>query len=196
MMVCIKVLIEGRAARIPEGWKAYSTTALLEDMGRKILVDPGSRPDLVGLMTEKRVRPDEIDMIYLTHYHLDHAMNIRMLPLVPIVDSEYLYRGIEISRHQGCLPGTGIRILPTPGHTNDHSSLLAHSGRGLEVICGDLFWFQEGDEPIEDMTSLLELEDPLAQDREALAKSRRMVVDMADVIIPGHGPEIVLDELQ
>ena len=59
--------------------------------------------------------------------------------------------------------------------------------KGNIVIAEDLFWWAEGEEQKTDRESLLNLKDEYMKDWDALIKSRKKVLDLADFIIPGHG---------
>jgi glyoxylase-like metal-dependent hydrolase (beta-lactamase superfamily II) len=51
--------------------------------------------------------------------------------------------------------------------------------QGKIAICGDVFWKKDYPKTPED--------DPYADDRKTLKKTRKKVLEMADYIIPGHG---------
>ena len=46
-MAKVKVLIEGYAKETDSGWLASSTTVLIEDSNKRIIVDPGINKDLL-----------------------------------------------------------------------------------------------------------------------------------------------------
>jgi N-acyl homoserine lactone hydrolase len=107
-----------------------------------------------------------IDIVVNTHMHYDHCGGNRLFPGVPIhvqarelVDARSLdnytirewvdFDGATYVEHEGevdLLPG--IRLLPTPGHTDGHQSVLVETGGRPVVVGGDVaVWFDELDEP-------------------------------------------------
>lgn len=51
---------------------------MIKYIGLNILVDPGAnRKKLLEALEKDGLRPEYIDMVFLTHYHLDHILNIR-----------------------------------------------------------------------------------------------------------------------
>jgi glyoxylase-like metal-dependent hydrolase (beta-lactamase superfamily II) len=96
-----------------------------------------------------------IDIVVNTHLHYDHCGGNRLFPGVPIhvqarelVDARSLdnytirewvdFDGATYVGHEGeveLLPG--IRLLPTPGHTDGHQSVLVETGGRPVVVGGD-----------------------------------------------------------
>jgi N-acyl homoserine lactone hydrolase len=95
--------------------------------------------------------PRDVVCVINTHLHFDHCGGNRLFPGVPIhVQRTELqgpydppewvdFEGATYVEHDGeaeILPG--IRVLPTPGHTNGHQSVLVDTSDGLVVIGGDV----------------------------------------------------------
>src|SRR3990172_4454147 len=117
-MTQITVLIEGYARQTPTGWLPSSPATLLEDSGRKILVDPGChRRLLIQKLDEYHLKTTDIDMIFLTHYHPDHALLAGMFADLPVLDGTTVYHQDQETEYQGCIPGTAIEVIATPGHS-------------------------------------------------------------------------------
>ena len=186
-MADLRILNEGSARREGEGWIAVPNTILVVEGRTKIIVDPGNHPKLLDLMEVRSVWPEEIETVFLTHSHIDHSLNIRFFPDATIVDGQYRYRGTGIMPHDGKIQGTDIEIVPTPGHSLDHASLIVPTDQGKTAVCGDLYWWESDTKQRTDYSSLLFLEDPFAVDRDLLMSSRRTIMRMADRFIPGHG---------
>ena len=70
----------------------------------------------------------------------------------------------------------GVKVLWTPGHTEEDASLLVETAEGIYVLTH--LW------SLPDMTTE---EDPLACNQAKLEKSRHKIVPLADWIIPGYG---------
>jgi glyoxylase-like metal-dependent hydrolase (beta-lactamase superfamily II) len=186
-MIDLRVLVQGSARMDGDDWIAYPTTIFIQDRAKRIIVDPGSHPGLQEILEMNSIWAEDIDHVFLTHTHIDHTMSMGLFPDASIIDGEYLYKGTRIMKHDGRIPGTKIEILLTPGHTPDHSSLLFEVKGRKTAVCGDLFWWVEGEDRRYDYSSLLFHDDQFCTDRDSLITSRRMVLRKAEVFIPGHG---------
>ncbi len=186
----VQVLIEGYARDLGDGsWEANSTTTLITtENGMRIVVDPGTRRDLLkDALQSVNLDFSAIEYVFLTHNHLDHVMNMALFPKAKIVDGETVYEGDRETGHKGKIPGTEVEIIATPGHTSGHASLLVHAPEGSVVVAGDVFWWMDGKQSPLGNEDLLNLPDEFAQDRDLLKKSREKVLKIADLVIPGHG---------
>lgn len=186
-MADVRILNKGSVQREGDGWIAVPNTVLIIDGKERILVDPGNHPKLIDIMEIRSIWPEEIKMIFLTHSHLDHTFNLKLFPEAVVIDRWWLYEGTRMLPHKMRIPGTNIEIIPTPGHSHDHASLLVPTPKGKTAICGDLFWWEEDKEQRTDYSSLLFQEDVFAVDRDKLLSSRRSILRTADYFIPGHG---------
>jgi glyoxylase-like metal-dependent hydrolase (beta-lactamase superfamily II) len=185
----VELLIEGYAGLSSNsGIVASSATVLIQSSGKIILVDPGCNAQMLFQSLESRhLAPDDIDMVFLTHYHPDHFLNIRFFPHQDVYDGTTIYRKDEEISYSTTLPGTEIEVVATPGHAFEHSSLLVKTPSGKCAIAGDVFWWEDNHKPNGDVSSLMELDDRFAQDLGLLKESRRKLLSMADFVIPGHG---------
>jgi glyoxylase-like metal-dependent hydrolase (beta-lactamase superfamily II) len=182
----VHVVVEGYARPLAGGgWQANSSCALVTTPGGlRILADPGgNRTLLLAGLRRLRVGRGAIAYVFLTHHHLDHAMNVALFRNAKVIDHEAVYDGDCATPVGGVIPGTDVAILPTPGHTPGHASLVVPSGRGTVVVAGDVFWWRAG----EPQTLDPEQPDDLAADPARLRRSREAVLERADWIIPGHG---------
>lgn len=89
----------------------------------------------------------------------------------------------ENSTLEETLPGTDIQVIQTPGHEDAHASLIVGTKEGKIVVVGDVFWWADGEEQTVDV----EKEDTYASNMEALKESRKKLLKIANLIIPGHG---------
>ena len=69
-----------------------------------------------------------------------------------------------------------IQILMTPGHSYDGISLIVKTKTGKVAICGDIYWRK--DYPKKDI---------YANNQKRLLQDRKLLLKIADFIIPGHG---------
>ncbi len=187
-MAKVKVLIEGYARETEDGWQASSSVVLVEDANRKILVDPGTNKELLlEKLSEKNLTFDDIDIIFLTHYHPDHSLLASLFYKSLILDGTTIYCGDKEMDYEEKIPGTNIEVIPTPGHTLEHCSLLVSTNEGKVVIAGDVFWWEDGKQKINNLEDLVKYDDPFMQDEKELKESRKKILEIADLIIPGHG---------
>lgn len=186
----IKVLIEGYAYEGPNGsFFASPTSTLIYHNEKKILIDPGANPDkLLEALKSEHLKPEDIDIVYLTHYHPDHFLNIRLFPEKDIIDGSTIWRKDEEISFSRTIPGTDLEILPTPGHSPEHTSILVPTDE-LSIVCiaQDVFWWNDGEQSTADYDALVNKEDPFASSMDDLKESRKKVLSLADFIVPGHG---------
>jgi len=194
-MAQITLLTQGYASRLEGGaLRASPSSVLIEDSGIKVLVDPGANEtQLLNAFLREELTPEDVDLIFLTHYHPDHLVNIRLFPGKDICDSGMIYRGDQEIPHGKFIPGTDIEVALTPGHSPEHASLLANADEGRWLIAGDLFWWFDDAEQKTDFESLVNLEDEFASDPATLKMSRRRALEVADIVIPGHGKPFALN---
>ncbi len=187
-MAEVKVLIEGYGKEIKNGWIASSTTTLIKLDNKNIIVDPGcNRQKLLDVLTDNNLKTDDIDYILLTHNHLDHIVLVGIFEKAQVVGSSEIYKDDYQVEHEGKISGLQIKILKTPGHSTDSRSFIVKIDNTTYAIAGDLFWWADSEKQKTDFDSLIAHEDPYAGDTKILEKSRQMILDMADYIIPGHG---------
>lgn len=184
----VKILVEGYAKEGKDGWMASSSTVLIRDSGLNILVDPGvNKGLLLKALSKEGLKPDEIDLIFITHYHPDHVLNIGLFPEKDILDGNIIYRGDKEIKFSGKIPNTNIKVIETPGHAHEHACLLVKTEKGKIVIAGDVFWWTDEEEEKTDFESLIKHKDSFVKDKEALTNSRKKILQIANYVIPGHG---------
>jgi len=187
-MAEVIVLIEGYAKKTGGIMLASPATVLVKDSGLNILIDPGANEKkLLAALAKEKVKPKDIDFVFLTHYHPDHILNIRLFPGKDILDGDTIYRGDKEIGFANKIPGTSILVIPTPGHAHEHASLIVKTKGGKVCVAGDLFWWADDVKQKIDRASLISLEDPYEKNHEQLIESRKKILAMADWIIPGHG---------
>lgn len=187
-MAEVKVLIEGYAKETENGWVASSTTTLVKESGKYILVDPGkNRKLLLGRLSKEGLCPTDISFVFMTHYHVDHNLLMGIFSKAKVLDDETIYDEDRETAHQSVIPGTKIKIIKTPGHERFHGSLVVPTPDGVVVVAGDVFWWADDEKQKTDQKGLLEHRDPFVKDEKALLASRKKLLRIADWIIPGHG---------
>ncbi len=184
----IKILIEGYVKKEKGAERASPTTVLIEDNGLNILVDPGANKNkLLNALAKERLKPKDIDLIFITHYHPDHVLNIRLFPDKDILDAYVIYRDDKEISFSDKIPGTNIEVIKTPGHAHEHACLSVETEKGKIVIAGDVFWWADNEKQKIDYDSLINHKDLYVKDSKALMESRKKILAIADYVIPGHG---------
>jgi glyoxylase-like metal-dependent hydrolase (beta-lactamase superfamily II) len=185
----LKMIIQGYAQKEASGrYHATSTTVLIRSGGKLVLFDPGMNPnELKAAFDQENLKIEDIDIVVVSHSHLDHTRNRRLFDKAKFLDLFSLYKSAKKSGKKIYIPGTTIEVIHTPGHTDKHFSLLVDTSEGKYAIAGDVFWWEDNEEQKLDTLSLIGHTDPVAKDQAVLQSTRKKLLDMADFIIPGHG---------
>ena len=175
------VLHEGYVREEDDADRVGSTVTLIVDGGRVIVVDPGmvsGRDALLGALAARGPDPAEVTDVVFSHHHPDHTVNAAMFPFAVIHDHWASYDGDRwIGREPGDFALTpSVRLIATPGHTAEDITTLA-AGPDDVYACTHAWWGPGGPAV-----------DPLGTDQAALHRSRAAILEVATVIIPGHGP--------
>jgi N-acyl homoserine lactone hydrolase len=165
------VLVDG------ERWPGF--LHVIEHPQGRVLVDTGLIDSTPALDEEwsPRFDPDAIprDVVCVinTHLHFDHCGGNRLFVGTPIyvqrlereaaraegytipewVDFEGAAY-VELEGEQELLPG--LRVVPTPGHTPGHQSVLVETDDGLAIVAGDVaYTWSEFDAPENEAAAML-----------------------------------------
>ena len=154
--------------------------AFIRDGDARIVWDPGMVPSpdvIVEPLAGLGVTPEDVTDVVISHHHPDHTMNAGLFPGARVHDHWAWYRGdLWVDRPaEGFEVSPSVTLVETPGHTPQCVTVLAGTGQDL-VALTHLWWSAEGPP-----------EDPYATDRVALHASREQVLEVADLIVPGHG---------
>jgi glyoxylase-like metal-dependent hydrolase (beta-lactamase superfamily II) len=177
----VHVLADGYAREDDRGDRVGSTVTLITDGDVAVIVDPGmvsSRETLLAALAERGVAPEAVTDVVFSHHHPDHTVNAALFPAARIPNFWAVYDGdLWISRDaEGAELSPSIRLIATPGHTDQDISTVASTPDGV-CVCTHAWWTADGP-----------AEDPFSPDPSALARSRQRLLEIAAVIIPGHGP--------
>lgn len=181
----IRVLIQGYAKQIESGWLASSAVSLVQSNNKNIIVDPGcNRGKLIEELSENGFKTADIDFVLLTHGHTDHALLTGIFENAKVLNNEEIYDNDEQIKHNNKITETDLEIIQTPGHSDDHCSLLVKTNEGVYVIAGDVFWWMDNEEQKIDINKP---DQAHPADMEKLIESRKKLLEIADYIVPGHG---------
>lgn len=180
-MAEVKVLIPGYtsadSAEAKGEEKTCATITLVKDKDIIMVVDPGvleSQQMLIDALEKEGISINNINIVCITHSHIDHYRNIGMFPKAKTLEFYGIWdkNTVEDWREQFT---DDIKIIKTPGHDKTAITLLVKTNKGTIAICGDVFWKEN--EP---------KEDPYADEPKKLKESRKRIIKLADYIIPGH----------
>jgi glyoxylase-like metal-dependent hydrolase (beta-lactamase superfamily II) len=187
----VKVLVEGYAdLDVGDVFTDYASVILVTtEKNEKIIFDPGcNRKLLLESLEEERLKVKDIDYVYISHKHIDHMMLMGIFPNAKVCTANSIYEYEKFRRHTGDVWDDSIKIVKTPGHIEDHSSLIVQTTDGDYLLAGDLLWWGSTEEQkVDDYEELINHFDFVAKDKESLVRSRKRVLKMCDFVIPGHG---------
>jgi len=180
-MAEVKILIEGYTSGETNG-RSCSTVVLVKDKinnkETNIVVDPGTLPSqqaLIDELNKNSLKPEDIDIVFITHSHMDHYANIGMFVNAKSLSFDGWYEN-DFWKECNDKISKDLEIIKTPGHSDDSITLLVKTQKGVVAICGDVFWKKN-----------LPKKDNFANDHLVLNQSRKKILELADYIVPGHG---------
>lgn len=204
MTIGYDVLVPGSSIGLTNGFIGWGMVALVEAGGERILYDCGHAVTRLALrqgLARKGLAPDDISVLFLSHLHFDHALNVDLFPKarVMVSASEWAYapdphpdddfvpgflpevlerRGVELFDGEPEI-APGVTALHAPGHTPGLYALaFDHADHGRVVIAGDAI-----------KTARELVEEAVVMEFDAHKRSAatiRMIKARADRIVPGH----------
>lgn len=203
-MTEIKVLLQGFPGKTSRGLLGFCNITLIKN-DKVMLFDSGFFSDrhlLISALTQEKIRPEDIEIVILSHLHYDHCINVELFRDATVVVSkrelEYALSDdpkragdLYVSEHTAKLIKTGkileayeglklsenVQVIETPGHTPGSISLVI-SGDKNTVITGDAVknaW--------EFKTGTAEM---FYGEKSDVINSINKIKDLADFVIPGH----------
>jgi glyoxylase-like metal-dependent hydrolase (beta-lactamase superfamily II) len=160
--------------------RVRSTVTLVLDGDQVLVIDPGMAPTQAAILDPLGalgVDASQVTDVIISHHHPDHTVNVGLFGDARLHDHWAVYHhDVWDSR-----PAEGYEVSPsvvlweTPGHTPQDISTVIGTPSGLVVATH--LWFYAAGPP----------EDPYATDATALHRGRRRVLEVAGLVIPGHG---------
>ncbi|HVV21286.1 MAG TPA: N-acyl homoserine lactonase family protein [Pseudonocardiaceae bacterium] len=202
-MPTVEVVLRGMSLTSNEGNFAPCAVYLVRSGDRLVVYDTGHagrRMKLGAALARRGVRPEDVDTVVVSHLHWDHAQNTDMFTHARLLvhADELAYAAhpdpgdhatpswstalLDPARTDRVGDGDeiapGVRVLHLPGHTPGSIGLAVDTGDGVAVLSGD---------------AVASAPDALARvcpnvfwDAEQADAANHRVVDLADVIYPGH----------
>jgi N-acyl homoserine lactone hydrolase len=199
----VDVLVQGWTLGTSEGRMGFCAVTLIDTGDRKILVDVaqiGRRDLVLQRLSERGLRPADIDTVVLSHAHWDHLLNADVFEHAEFVvhrdERSYVrdphpndwatpkYTNAIIERlrvrevQEGDQVVPGVTVIETPGHTVGSISLIVDGADGTVCISGDA---------LPHARSLFTGLPAIVFDSEERARSSiAKITDASQVIYPGH----------
>ena len=169
-----------------------ATCTMLDVNGLRLLIDPSPYPEQLEqrLFATTGLRLNNVDMVFVTHYHADHRFGLELFTGKPwLMAAAALDEWRAGAPHDKALfdafwpaeqhlPG-GVTLLPTPGHTKAHYSLRARTEYGWLVVAGDAVMNKDFFAASEGFHNSV--------DFAAARESIHLIDTNADIVVPGHG---------
>jgi N-acyl homoserine lactone hydrolase len=199
--------LAGRTGLVTAYAVVHPAGLLLFDTGigiGNVEIDDAYHPivsNLPALLRERGLEPDDVVALACSHLHFDHAGQNASFPGRPIhvqaaereaasaadytIDAWVDFPGARYVEHAGeveLLPGA--RLIPTPGHTPGHQSLVVDGPDGRTVLVGQAVYSRA---EWEGSATLGESGSDSAWDRAAYRSSvARLRALRPDVVLFGH----------
>lgn len=207
------VLTSGFHRSTPSGNLVVTSSVLVECPTGAYVIDPGAwnqRSALIQALGAKRVLPEEITGVIVTHLHWDHFINYEIFEnadlIVPALEWQRIQSGqldratprdtlsklrqearLRIATADDTL-AAGLRYLETPGHTSGHHSVIVEAANGVLAIAGDA---------VSDRTAFRNGCPELAFDSWTRAMSSvNLIRAVGGAVLPGHDGLISRPEVE
>jgi glyoxylase-like metal-dependent hydrolase (beta-lactamase superfamily II) len=157
-----------------------SSVSLIVDGDQLIVVDPGMAPSqsaISGPLRDLGFGAGHITDVVISHHHPDHTINVGMFPNARVHDhwAVYHYEKWDSRPAEGFFVSPSVLLWETPGHTPQDITTVAGTDRGLVAFTH--LWFR----------STGPADDPYCTDPAGIHRGRARVLEVAGLIVPGHG---------
>jgi glyoxylase-like metal-dependent hydrolase (beta-lactamase superfamily II) len=195
-MATVKVLVKGEHKKDEQDQLRLCSTVTLIKSDKNIIVDTSSfleKEQILNSLKEEGLTPKDIEIVVLTHMHLDHVVNTYLFKNAKVYckfkgQSGYpgQFHDVKTGTAQRTEINDGVKLtkdvefILTPGHTPDMISVVIDTADGKVVIAGDAF-------PDKSFLNKEKQPNPLFMDVPEFNKSRDKILKIADYVVPGHG---------
>lgn len=168
------------------GERVASTVSLVVSGNSLVVIDPGmvaSRSVILDPVAALGYRPDDITDVVISHHHPDHTINIALFPNARVHDHWAIYAGDSWDSRaaEGYEVAPKVTLWETPGHTPQDITTMVRTGEKV-VAFTHLWWYETAP-----------FHDPLCTNPDDLHLGRERVLEVATLIVPGHGEPFVPD---
>jgi len=182
----------------------------LNAMVKHILVEPVTqRPEETteAIIERAGLHLEDVDYVFITHFHYDHCSNVDLFPKARIVvsrkgfdaavdptrtkpiDADRDFIDYLLSVPERVLPVDEGEVLPgvttfwAGGHTISSQAYVFDTNRGSVVFASDSIFLYRN----------MEMNIPIGVGRklDERIEAMRRIRDAADIVVPGHDPEIL-----
>lgn len=166
------------------GDRVASTVSLVVSGDQLVVIDPGMVRSTAGILDPIRTLghdPEAVTDVVLSHHHPDHTINIALFPNARVHDHWAIYKDdVWTARPaEGFEVAEGVTLWETPGHTPQDITTIVRDGEQT-IAFTHLWWYETAP-----------YDDPLATDPDGLHRGRERVLEVATLIVPGHGDPFV-----
>ncbi|XP_015187930.1 PREDICTED: metallo-beta-lactamase domain-containing protein 1 isoform X1 [Polistes dominula] len=190
----VKVLFNGYSEQMDDRIMCANCSCTLIKGPKLIIVDTMTAWDqkkILEALSRENVTPAEIDYVVCTHSHPDHIGNNNLFTNAEHIVGHSVQHGDlfyeENLKNEEYILCDGVKVLATPGHTSEDITVLVQTNINGQSSCvaitGDLF---EKEEDIVNPLIWKSLGQKELQKVQSYMRSR--IINLADFIIPGHGP--------
>ncbi len=166
------------------GERVASTVSVVESTDGLVVIDPGmvaSRDAILDPLAALGHDVEDVTDVVISHHHPDHTINIALFPKARVHDHWAIYENdVWTARPaEGFQVAEDVVLWETPGHTPQDITTMVSDGD--ETIAFTHLWWYE----------TAPFDDPLATDADSLHRGRERVLEVATLIVPGHGDPFV-----
>lgn len=184
----VHVLFNGYVDLTRSPFSVASTVSFVRDGTTQVVIDPGlvpSQRSILQPLTRLGVDSTEVTDVIISHHHPDHTLNAALFPNARIHDHWAIYKNDtwETRPAEGFEVSPSIRLIATPGHTPQCITTLVGTPEHVTAFT-HLWW--SATEPCED---------PLAWNAAIMHPGRARVLEVATLIVPGHGAPFIPNSL-
>lgn len=200
----IDILFPGFSGKMNDCALGWGTWALIRGSGSNILLDTGGvglRVSFDKILERYKLKRSDINYVFLSHLHFDHACNVDLLPSATFILSEEEWKYANDLEHrdlyiqesaiiplrnskiqfvkqdnQEILPG--ITAIFTPGHTPGSISFVIHRENQEKWVLASDAAKNRGELKTREVQMTL---DPIAT-----RKSIERIVNLGNRVLPGH----------
>lgn len=170
--------------------KADGTITLIQSE-QTCIVDTGLPKDkevIVQGLTKHDLTVNDINFVICTHGDADHISNNNLFPHARLIVGFDIYDGdVATFFQKNYVIDTHVTATEMTGHDDRSIGVLVKTDQGLVAICGDLFEYEHDWQNARDWLAF-------SKRPKDHIKNRAKIWELADYIVPGHGPMFKIDK--